>query len=268
MAEQEEKPKTYESVVSYEDQQITTVFGKNGRVIRIDSRKTGPSIQGRSKLAGMIDHTLLKADATADQIDKICQEALEYGFGAVCVNGYWVKRCKANLAGSTVRIATVVGFPLGAMATKAKVSEAKRAIKDGAEEIDMVMNIGELKSGDLAAVAQDIQSVVLEAHAHQAIVKVIIETSLLTETEKVTACLIAKEAGADFVKTSTGFSTGGATAEDVSLMRNVVGGEMGVKASGGIRTYDDAIRMVEAGASRIGASSGIQIVTEELQRKA
>ena len=268
MTELEETLQTIEKVTSYEDLEMTTVFDDKGRVIRVNTKMTGGGAQGQSQLAAMIDHTLLKADATAAQIDKLCQEALEYGFGAVCVNGYWVKRCKANLAGSQVKIASVVGFPLGANATKVKVSETKRAIKDGAVEIDMVMNVGVLKSGDLVAVARDIQSVVKEAHARQAIVKVIIETCLLTEEEKVTAIMLVKEAGADFVKTSTGFSTGGAALEDVVLLRSIVGPGMGIKAAGGIRTYEDAMKMVESGANRIGASSGIQIVSEELQREA
>lgn len=225
------------------------------------------TIQRTSKLASIIDHTLLKPDATAGQIEKLCNEAITYGFGAVCVNSYWVKHCAKILAGSQVKTAATIGFPLGAMSTKAKKAETKRAIKDGAVEIDMVMNVGELKSGNLEAVAHDIRQVVLEAHRRQAILKVIIETCLLTDEEKVTACQIAMEAEADFVKTSTGFSTGGATVEDVALMRRVVGEKLGVKASGGIRGYTDAMRMVEAGASRIGASSGIHIVEEELQQE-
>lgn len=220
-----------------------------------------------SKLAGIIDHTLLKPDATHAQVAQLCSEAVAYGFGAVCVNSYWVKHCKKALAGSQVKTAATVGFPLGAMSTKAKRAEAKRAIKDGAVEIDMVLNVGELKSGNLEAVAHDIREIVLEAHKRDAIVKVIIETCLLTDEEKVTACQISMEADADFVKTSTGFSTGGATVEDIALMRSVVGDKLGVKASGGIRSYADAIQMVEAGATRIGASSGIRIVEEELKQE-
>lgn len=222
------------------------------------------TIQSASKLAGIIDHTLLKPDATAGHIEKLCNEAITYGFGAVCVNSYWVKHCAKFLAGSQVKTAATIGFPLGAMSTKAKKAETKRAIKDGAVEIDMVINIGELKAGNLEAVAKDIRAVVSEAHDRQAIVKVIIETCLLTDDEKVTACQLAMEAEADFVKTSTGFSTAGATVEDVALMRSVVGDKLGVKASGGIRGYADAMRVVEAGANRIGASSGIRIVEEEL----
>ena len=225
------------------------------------------TIQKTSKLAAIIDHTLLKPDATLAQVEQLCREAITYQFGAVCVNSYWVKHCKKALAGSPVKTAATIGFPLGAMSTKAKRAETKRAIKDGAVEIDMVMNVGELKSGNLEAVAHDIREVVKEAHKRDAIVKVIIETCLLTNEEKVTACRIAMEMEADFVKTSTGFSTGGATAEDIALMRSVVGDKLGVKASGGIRSYADAIKMVEAGATRIGASSGIRIVEEELQQE-
>ncbi len=265
MTENDSAPQTYERVSTYKDQQVTTVYDQKGRLVRVLAESSAAQPREASKLAEMIDHTLLKPDATASQIDQLCREALEFGFGAVCVNSYWVKQCKKMLAGSSVKTAATVGFPLGAMSTKAKVNEAKRAIKDGAVEIDMVMNVGELKSGNLLAVARDIREVVIEAHKRQALVKVIIETSLLTDEEKVTACLIAKEAEADFVKTSTGFSTGGATVEDVMLMRDVVGDAMGVKASGGIRSYADAIRMVEAGATRIGASSGIRIVEEEIE---
>ncbi|MDD2523031.1 MAG: deoxyribose-phosphate aldolase [Anaerolineaceae bacterium] len=267
MTEKDESMQIHESTATYKDQQITTYFDKNGNILRVQAKALGSPAASRSKLAGIIDHTLLKPDATAAQIDQLCREAITYGFGAVCVNGYWVKRCKKALLGSQVKVASVVGFPLGAMSTKAKREETKRAIKDGAVEIDMVLNVGELKSGNLGAVARDIREVVLEAHKRQAIVKVIIETCLLTDEEKVTACLIAMEAEADFVKTSTGFSTGGATMEDVALMRSVVGDKLGVKASGGIRTYADAMHAVEAGANRIGASSGIKIVEEELAQE-
>ena len=267
MTENENTPQTHESVAVHNNQQITTVFDKDGRVLRVHAETLGSSTANQSKLAGMIDHTLLKPDATVAQIEQLCREAITYGFGAVCVNGYWVKQCKKSLAGSPVKIAATIGFPLGAMTTKLKRAETKRAIKDGAVEIDMVMNVGELKSGNLVAVARDIREVVLEAHSRDAIVKVIIETCLLTDEEKVTACLIAMEAEADFVKTSTGFSSGGATVEDVALMRSVVGDKLGVKAAGGIRSLSDAMKMVEAGANRIGASSGIRIVEEELQQQ-
>ena len=212
--------------------------------------------------AKMIDHTLLKADATKEQVKKLCEEAMEYGFHSVCVNSGFVYYCAQILKNSEVKVCTVIGFPLGAMSTAGKVSEAKAAVKDGAEELDMVIHVGMIKSGDWDYVKQDIASVV-EAAQDKAIVKVILETCLLTEEEKKKACRIAKEAGAAYVKTSTGFSTGGATEEDVALMRAVVGPEMGVKASGGIRTLQDAERMVRAGADRIGASAGITIVKEQ-----
>jgi deoxyribose-phosphate aldolase len=266
MTENDKNPKTSERVLAFKDQEIRTIFDKDGRILGVEAKAINENQPKLSKLAPVIDHTLLKADATLEQVDKLCQEALEYGFGAVCVNGYWVKRCRKNLAGSGVKTAAVVGFPLGAMSSKVKKLEARRAIKDGAVEIDMVINIGELKAGNFLAVARDIREVVQEAHKHDAIVKVIIETCLLTENEKISACLLSKEAGADFVKTSTGFSTAGATIEDIALMRAVVGDEMGVKASGGVRSYEDAVAMIKAGASRIGASSGIQIVAEELKR--
>lgn len=257
---------TTEHLESFNNQELITVYDENGKIIRVEKKISGLDKGTSSKMAPLIDHTLLKADATAAQIDKLCHEALEYGFGAVCVNGYWVKRCREALQGSSVKIASVVGFPLGAMSKKAKREETEKAVKDGALEIDMVINIGELKAGNLVAVARDIKGVVTEAHKGGAIVKVIIETCLLSEEEKINACLIAKEAGADFVKTSTGFSTAGATVEDVALMRAVVGESLGVKAAGGIRSYADALKMVEAGASRIGASSGIAIVEEELKQ--
>jgi len=216
--------------------------------------------QGRySDIASYIDHTQLKASAAVDDIDKLCDEAVEYGFCSVCVNTTWTAHCAKRLKGTGVKVASVVGFPLGAMVSKSKAYEAKAAVEDGADEIDMVMNIGALKSGDLKLVEDDIRAVV-ESGRPGAITKVIIETALLTDQEKVTACELAKKAGADFVKTSTGFSTGGATVEDVALMRKTVGEKMGVKASGGIRSLEDAIKMIDAGATRLGASSGIAIV--------
>lgn len=210
-------------------------------------------------IAQYIDHTILNADAVKTDIERICKEAIEYNFKTVCIQPYWVPYAKELLAGSEVGITTVIGFPLGANSTKIKVAETKQAIEDGATEVDMVINIGALKNEDYETVLNDIKAVV-DAAAGKAGVKVIIETSLLTKPEKVRACELAKEAGADFVKTSTGFSTGGATLEDVRLMRATVGPEMGVKASGGVRSYQDAIAMIEAGATRIGASSGIAIV--------
>lgn len=209
-------------------------------------------------IARYIDHTLLKADATELMIENLCKEAVEYGFAAVCVNPYFVKKSKELLKDSNVKVATVVGFPLGANTMEVKVFEAKKAVEDGAEEIDMVINIGALKNKDYDYVREDIKAVV-DAVKGKAIVKVIIETCLLSEDEKVKACELSKEAGAEFVKTSTGFSTGGATVEDVALMKKVVGDAMEVKASGGIRDFETAKAMIEAGASRIGASSSVKI---------
>jgi deoxyribose-phosphate aldolase len=211
----------------------------------------------------MIDHTLLKPDATPDQIAQLCYEARTYGFASVCVNPGYVKLCADLLKGTDVKVCTVIGFPLGASAPDVKAFETETALRDGATEIDMVINIGALKGRDYTLVARDIAGVVKLAHADGALVKVIIETALLSEEEKVTACLLAKEAGADYVKTSTGFSGGGATVADIALMRRVVGPEMGVKASGGVKDYADARSMVEAGATRIGASAGVKIVAGE-----
>jgi deoxyribose-phosphate aldolase len=208
----------------------------------------------------MIDHTLLKPDATQDEIARLCYEASKFEFASVCVNPSHVKLCTDLLKGSQVLICTVVGFPLGATSTESKVFEAQKAIRDGATEVDMVINVGALKSRDYESVERDVASVANACHAGGAILKVIIEAALLTDEEKVAACQIAKVAGADFVKTSTGFGPGGATAEDVALMRRVVGPKMGVKAAGGIRTYDDARRMIAAGASRIGASASVKII--------
>lgn len=213
------------------------------------------------EIAKYIDHTLLKADATKSQIETLCNEAKEYGFFSVCVNPTWVSFAANILEGSDVKVCTVIGFPLGATTSETKAFETVNAIHNGAKEVDMVINIGALKSGDLAAVKNDIEAVVNAAKG-QALVKVIIETSLLTDDEKKTACRLAVEAGADYVKTSTGFSTGGATAGDIQLMRETVGSEIGVKASGGVRTAADAKAMIEAGASRIGASSGVAIVKD------
>ena len=210
-------------------------------------------------IAKYIDHTLLKANATEAQIRRLCEEASEYHFASVCVNTCYVPLAAELLKGSGVKTCCVVGFPLGAMSTAAKAFEAADAVKNGAEEVDMVINIGAVKFGDWDYVAKDIEEVVKASH-DKALVKVIIETCLLTDDEKVLACRTAKDAGADFVKTSTGFSIGGATVEDIRLMRETVGAEMGVNASGGIKTYEDAIAMIEAGATRIGASSGIAIV--------
>ncbi len=213
-------------------------------------------------LARMIDHTLLKPDATQAQIAQLCREAREYGFASVCVNPANVKLCARLLAGSDVLVCTVAGFPLGATSTEVKTFEAQQAIHDGAAEVDMVINIGALKSQDHELVERDIASVAQACHAGNAILKVIIETALLSDEEKVIACQLAQAAGADFVKTSTGFGPGGATPEDVALMRRVVGPTMGVKAAGGIRTFEDAQKMIAAGASRIGASASVRIILQ------
>lgn len=206
-----------------------------------------------------IDHTLLKADAQDSAIQELCLEAKKYNFKSVCINPSWVNYAADLLKGTDVDVCTVIGFPLGANSSKVKAFEAEQAVKDGATEVDMVINIGLLKSEDYTSVYQDIKAVV-DAVSGKAIVKVIIETSLLTDSEKVRACEAAKRAGADFVKTSTGFSTGGATIEDVKLMRKTVGPDMGVKASGGVRSFDDAQAMIEAGATRIGTSNGAAIL--------
>ncbi|AGX05572.1 MULTISPECIES: deoxyribose-phosphate aldolase [Bacillaceae] len=212
-----------------------------------------------TNVAKMIDHTLLKADATKEQIEVLCSEAKEYSFASVCVNPAWVSYASELLEGSGVDVCTVIGFPLGASTPEVKAFETKNAIENGATEVDMVINIGALKSGSSDLVEADIRAVV-EAAKGKALTKVIIETSLLTEDEKVLACELAVKAGTDFVKTSTGFSTGGATVEDIRLMRKTVGPEIGVKASGGVRSTEDAQQMIEAGATRIGASSGVAIV--------
>jgi deoxyribose-phosphate aldolase len=211
-------------------------------------------------LSHLIDHTLLRPDATRDEIAQLCYEARKHGFASVCVNPSHVKLCADLLKGSDVLTCTVVGFPLGATSTEAKTFEAQKAVRDGAKEVDMVINVGALKSRDYELVEHDIASVATAVHAGGAILKVIIEAALLTDDEKVAASQLAKVAGADFVKTSTGFGPGGATAEDVALMRRVVGPKIGVKASGGIRTRADVQKMVEAGASRIGASASVKIV--------
>ncbi len=214
---------------------------------------------GNFDIASIIDHTLLKPEATEDDIKKVCAEAIEYKFKSVCINTSYVSLVSRLLSGSGVVTCCVVGFPLGASSTRAKVDETYDALKNGAKEIDMVINIGALKSGDWNTVKRDIEGVT-NACKGRALVKVILETSLLNDEEKIRACTIAKMAGADFVKTSTGFNKGGATIEDIILMRKVVGPNMGVKASGGIRDTETARAMIEAGANRLGTSSGINIV--------
>ena len=212
--------------------------------------------------ASLIDHTLLKPDASQTEIKRLCEEAAQYHFASVCVNPTWVRACACHLQGSGVPVCTVIGFPLGATLPDVKAYEARRAIMDGAREVDMVINVGALKSDDDCLVEHDIRSVVEVAHEYDVTCKVIIETALLTEDEKVRACQAAKNAGADFVKTSTGFSKGGATVADIALMRRVVGPGLGVKASGGVKNIDDARAMVQAGATRIGASVGVKIAQE------
>jgi deoxyribose-phosphate aldolase len=223
---------------------------------------SGPESAAARDVARYIDHTLLKPDAIRDEILTICEEGARYGFASVCINPIWVRDAACALRGSGVKVCTVIGFPLGANSPDTKSFEARRAIFDGASELDMVINIGALKSGDYDLVLRDIAGVVQVAHEVGFICKVILETALLTDDEKVRACMIAKEAGADFVKTSTGFSKGGATVADIALMRRVVGGEMGVKASGGVRDLKQAQEMINAGATRIGASVGVKIVQE------
>lgn len=208
-----------------------------------------------------IDHTLLKPEAVKSQFEQLCEEAAKYGFYSVCVNSYWADFCSRRLRGSDVKVCCVVGFPLGAADSRTKGFETRNAIENGASEIDMVINIGALKSGDLNEVEEDIRHVI-RACRSTTVTKVILETCLLTDDEKVLACEISKKAGADFVKTSTGFSKAGATVQDIALMRRVIGPEMGVKAAGGVRTFDDAKLMIESGATRIGASASVKIVTQ------
>jgi deoxyribose-phosphate aldolase len=226
---------------------------------RLGMHATGGAPGG---VAAMIDHTLLKPDATRTEIETLCREAAEFRFATVCVNPAWVALAASRLKGSGVKVCSVVGFPLGATTPDVKHYETRRAIFDGATEIDMVINVGALKSGDLRVAERDIEAVVLPCRDAGALSKVIIEAALLTDEEKVTACTLAKAAGADFVKTSTGFGPGGATAADVALMRRVVGSEMGVKAAGGVRDYAGLQAMVAAGATRVGASAGVRIVQE------
>ncbi|MBN2424252.1 MAG: deoxyribose-phosphate aldolase [Calditrichaceae bacterium] len=219
----------------------------------------GPSCPPKYELAHWIDHTLLKPDAVKAEIEKITAEAVEHGFASVCINPYWVPLVHKLLRGRGPKVCTVIGFPLGATFPEIKAAETRAAVEKGAQEIDMVINIGALKSGDYELVEKDIRAVVRAAGRNM--VKVILETCLLTDDEKVKGCELAKKAGANFVKTSTGFSKGGATVKDVALMRKIVGSQMGVKASGGVRTYEEACKMVEAGATRIGASASVTIVS-------
>lgn len=246
-----------------ESQCVRTCFDRAGNVVSAGAERLSSTIGVIPQdldLAKMIDHTLLKPDATQEQIAQLCFEARKYGFASVCINPTWVELCAKLLEGSQVKVCTVIGFPLGATSAEVKAFETQVALDHGATEIDMVINVGALKARDLDLVAKDIRGVVAAAHARKSIVKVIIEAILLTEEEKTIACLLAKDAGADYVKTSTGFASGGATVHDVALMRRVVGPDMGVKAAGGVRTYEDAENMIKAGATRIGASAGVKII--------
>ena len=267
MAEDEARasnPEGYQCKFDCADQLCVRVcFDKMGNVVNAGAERLSSTlgvIPQDLNLAKMIDHTLLKPDATQQEIAQLCFEARKYGFASVCINPTWVSLCAQLLQGSLVKVCTVIGFPLGATSLETKAFETETAIKQGATEIDMVINIGALKARDLDTVAKDIRGVVNAAHSHGIIVKVIIEAALLNDEEKVIACLLSKEAEADFVKTSTGFASGGATIHDVELMRKTVGPEMGVKAAGGVRTFEDADAMIKAGATRIGASAGVKIL--------
>ncbi|HEX2867636.1 MAG TPA: deoxyribose-phosphate aldolase [Ignavibacteriales bacterium] len=248
-----DQPSAVKSIINQGAERIAAGLGVGGGIDK--------------NLARMIDHTLLKPEATTDEVRILCQEAREYEFASVCVNPSFVPLCKELLKGTRVKVCTVIGFPLGATTTETKRFEAEQALQNGAQEIDMVLNVGHLKQGDNDYVFNDINQVVLAAKKYNAICKVILETALLTDEEKVRACLICKNAKADFVKTSTGFSKGGATAGDIALMRYVVGTAIGVKASGGIRTLEDAETMIKSGADRIGASASVKIVTGEKSAK-
>lgn len=226
----------------------------------IDGAGIGSGVHTAASVAQFIDHTLLRADATAGDIRKLCGEARRHNFASVCINPYWARLAAGELSGSDVKVCTVAGFPLGANATAVKVAETETAIGEGAREIDMMLNLGELLGGNHEAVLRDIQAVVQAAHRGGAIVKVILETGLLDDRQTVTAATLAKRAGAEFVKTSTGFGPRGTTVADVTLLRRTVGAEMGVKAAGGIRTLEDVEMMLAAGATRIGASAGVKIV--------
>ncbi|HXD12059.1 MAG TPA: deoxyribose-phosphate aldolase [Anaerolineales bacterium] len=267
MAEQDERathPEAFQCKFECADQLcVKMCMDKTGNVVSAGAERLTSTlgvIPGDLGIARMIDHTLLKPDATQQEIAQLCFEARKYEFASVCVNPTWVPLCAQLLQASRVKVCTVIGFPLGATSSESKAFETETAIRQGATEIDMVINIGALKARDLEAVAKDIRGVVNAAHSRGIIVKVILETALLTDEEKTIASLISKEAGADFVKTSTGFAGGGATVHDVALMRNTVGPEMGVKASGGVRTFEDADAMIKAGATRIGASAGVKII--------
>lgn len=242
-------------------EQLAALIGEE-ILARRARRPAAPARRGPidEKVAALIDHTILKPEATAKDVKRVCAEALQYKFAAVCVNPCWVTLAAAELKGSTVKCCTVAGFPLGASATEIKAAEVELAVRTGAQEVDMVMNVGALRGGDYERVRTDIAAVVQACHRGGAIVKVILENALLDDSQKAIACALAKSAGADFVKTSTGFAATGATAEDVALMRRIVGNKMGVKAAGGVRTLEDLRRMVAAGACRVGASASVSIV--------
>jgi len=244
------QPKAVDNIVNSGADRIAAGFGIG-------------DILANKSIARKIDHTLLKPDATTDEIISLCEEAKKYQFASVCINPSYVSLCKDLLKGSGVKVCTVIGFPLGATTTETKRYEAEQAIKNGAEEIDMVINVGQLKQGNYDYVFNDVNQVVLAAKKKGDICKVILETALLTDEEKIKACIICKHAGADFVKTSTGFSKGGATVGDIALMKYVVGSSVGVKASGGIRSREDANAMIASGADRIGASASVKIVLGE-----
>ena len=267
MAEEQERsahPEAFQCKFECSDQLcVKMCVDRTGNVVSAGAQRLTSTlgvIPGDLTLANMIDHTLLKPDATQQEVAQLCFEARKHSFASVCVNPTWVGLCAQLLQASPVKVCTVIGFPLGATSSETKAFETKTAIDQGATEIDMVINIGALKARDLELVAKDIRGVVNAAHSRGIIVKVIIETALLTDEEKTIACLLSKEADADFVKTSTGFAGGGATVHDVELMRKTVGPEMGVKASGGVRTFEDADAMIKAGATRIGASAGVKII--------
>jgi len=259
----------YCKVECTDDLCVTTCFNEIGQVINAGADRitsTFGSLPDDLSIAQYIDHTLLKPEATRDQITQLCKEANQYKFASVCINPTNVKLCAQLLKDSPVKVCSVIGFPLGASLPETKAFEAEQALKDGATEIDMVINIGALKDRNLDLVARDILTVLKPVHAAGALLKVIIETALLTDEEKQIVCLLAKEVGADFVKTSTGFSTAGATVEDVALMRHTVGPLMGEKAAGGVHSKEDLDKMVRAGATRIGASAGVRIVQGDKQQ--
>lgn len=267
MAEKEEQEKLADGATCVVEvangMKVKTCFDNAGHVVSAGAERltsTVGVIPQDTSLAGMIDHTLLKPDATSDKIAQLCFEARKYHFASVCVNPTHVKLCADLLRGSDVKVCTVIGFPLGATSAEVKAFETQNALDNGATEIDMVLNIGALKAGENELVARDIRGVVETSHKAGALTKVIIETALLTDEEKVVACLLSKEAGADYVKTSTGFSGGGATVHDIELMRRTVGPTIGVKASGGIHNREEAEALVAAGATRIGASAGVKII--------